>query len=1061
MPTKIWGGQRVSGWLAGGSSLAWGLCLFWGAGCADGEMSRQPAAAPAKSETTAPIERADPMQIANTPLPQGSTPKMEPMLGAAFPELGSTAFETAKDVDDGSRRPSRGGDFDDGRAETAGDAVPPPAGPTATAPATAAPVPAAGNPGVTPGAAPQQPRDAAGNTASSAAMREIVEADVVQAQGDVLYVLNRYRGLVLIDMSQPDSPYVIGRVPFQAVPVDMYLRDKRAYIVMSDYFSYWQWDKGADPQGFHGSQLLVVDVTNPARPETLTGFPIDGQVTDTRIVGDVLYSVSKRNPEYWRYDVQDWKDTTWVMSIDISDVANIRQVEKQEFPGAANLIQVYETALSIAALDPNYYLTDEDNAQQTLITLVDISDPKGAIKVGGKAYVPGSVQDKFKMDLSGGALRVISQNWYWRPETAATLTVFDASDPAKLVQRAQIAVANDVPSAQRYVQPQATRFAGTSMFINLCWYDVTQQRCRMDLYDLKVVDKPERVASLDVDGDVTHFEVRGQRLLSLGRHYVYNQPSPVQIALYDVADLRTARRLAAVDLGNDWSGSEALNDYKAFKVLEDQHMLLLPLNWVQLDVNGARRGVSGAQIVDWQNDQLTVRGRLAQAGQVERVLSFRDRVISVSTKQVQVIDARDRDRPVATANLFLVRTVLDVFDIKGYQVQLAADEEDNQFRFYVLPFGEDDMAKSVAELPVDGYVQYQIRSGDIVHLIGFTPGPGQQTIRNADFSDPLKPRWRGRYDIPQEIQHIYNGGYASYYDHYWNINAGQPLENDLLPVTVRVVNAAADGRRFYKNYLRILDLRNADAPRLAAGSIEMPEYPFVNKVSHGKILYSTHTEPALDKNGNPKLYHERYFLDRVDASDPEKLVVLPKINIPGRLVDVDASGKLLYTVDYQWDEQGRRRNSFNVLHLEGDKASLNTVLPVGDEIDRARYLDREVWLSTHSYPWYGRNDDSPDSRQPYTRLTRLRFDEQAKLQSMAAHNVDGYHFDLLDVVGDDVYLASSYPTGLLVLDTSDFANPTVLGAARTVGYVSKIVHNGDYLYFPMRSYGVRRMQAVR
>jgi hypothetical protein len=222
-----------------------------------------------------------------------------------------------------------------------------------------------------------------------------------------------------------------------------------------------------------------------------------------------------------------------------------------------------------------------------------------------------------------------------------------------------------------------------------------------------------------------------------------------------------------------------------------------------------------------------------------------------------------------------------------------------------------------------------------------------------------------------------------------------------------------------------------------------------------------HTEPALDKNGNPKLYHERYFLDRIDASDPDHLVALPKVNIPGRLVDVDNSGKLLYTVDYQWDELGRRRNAFEVLHLDGDTATLNTVLPVGDEIDRARYLDREVWLSTHSYPWYGRNDDSPDSRQPYTRLTRLRFDDQAKLLSMDAHDVDGYHFDLLDVVGSDVYLASSYPTGVLVLDTSDFANPMVLGAARTVGYVSKIVHDGDYLYFPMSSYGVRRMHAVR
>jgi hypothetical protein len=58
-----------------------------------------------------------------------------------------------------------------------------------------------------------------------------------------------------------------------------------------------------------------------------------------------------------------------------------------------------------------------------------------------------------------------------------------------------------------------------------------------------------------------------------------------------------------------------------------------------------------------------------------------------------------------------------------------------------------------------------------------------------------------------------------------------------------------------------------------------------------------------------------------------------------------------------------------------------------------------------------------------------------------------------------VYLASSYPTGLLTLDTTDFANPRIVSTARTIGYVSKIVHKGDYLYMPMGSYGVRRAAA--
>jgi len=92
-------------------------------------------------------------------------------------------------------------------------------------------------------------------------------------------------------------------------------------------------------------------------------------------------------------------------------------------------------------------------------------------------------------------------------------------------------------------------------------------------------------------------------------------------------------------------------------------------------------------------------------------------------------------------------------------------------------------------------------------------------------------------------------------------------------------------------------------------------------------------------------------------------------------------------------------------------------------------------------------------------LTRLRFDQSGALTSEDKHDVSGYHFDLLDVEGTRVYLASSYPTGLLILDMNDFANPAILGASRTVGYVSKLVREGDYLYLPMGSYGVRRVQA--
>jgi hypothetical protein len=1012
----------------------------------------------------------DPMQIAQMDVPKGPPVQESGLDGALFPKPNATTFETAKALE-GSES---GNGSEHGVASS-----PSTAGPgLLTPPPSGQPLPAAGNPGSASdgpsgaaGVPAQMPVTTAPTTpgvnpsanAASDAMREIVEADIVQAQGDILYLLNRYRGLVLVDMSMPDAPFVRGRVPFQAEPVDMYLRNGKAYIVMSDYFTYWQFDSDSDPLGFHGSQLLVVDVVDPSHPAINGSFAVQGEVTDTRIVGDVLYAVSRRNPDYWRYDTQDWEDTSWVLSIDMHDPSAIRKVDEKEFRGAANLIQVYQTALSVAAIDPNYYLVDDDNARQTKITYVDISDPNGAIVVGGSAYVPGAVEDKFKMDLDKGQLRVISQDWYWQSATPGALTIFDATAPGQLRQRAQIPVANDAGSFNSPATPGATRFVGPDLFVNLCWY-ASVQVCRLDFYDLNNPDQPARVGMMPVDGAITHFESRGDRLLALGTYPNGNWGSQPQIALFNVADLRNVTRLSTVQLGDSGSNfgtsSIALQDYKAFKVLDDLQMILLPINWADQST-GQYVSKQGAQIVDWKNDVLTQRGRVAQDGYVERAIAFKNRVLSISTSQLQVIDATNRDLPVVTANLYLVRNVVDVFNVQGKQVQLAVAENDDTWRFFVLPFGEDDMAKSLVELPVDGYPVYQIRNGDFIAVVSMSKLDGSQSIRIADFTNPLQPRWRGLFRIDEDIDHIYSGTYRNYwsfYDYYWNPNAGEPLDSKYFPITARTVKGDPTGRRYYENTLRLIDLSNPDQPHLAQGALGMPDFPFVNKVSHGKVLYSTHTEPALDANGNPKKYHERYFVDRVDATDPNALKLLAKVNIPGRLVDVDAAGKLLYTIDYQWDEHGQRRNSFNVVRLDGDAATLVTVLEVGDEIARARYLDREVWFSTHSYPWYGRNDDSPDSRQPYTRLTRLRFDDQGNVATKDQHDVSGYHFDLLDVEGTKVYLASSYPTGLLILDAQDFANPMILGASRTIGYVSKLVREGDYLYLPMGSYGVRRVQ---
>jgi len=124
--------------------------------------------------------------------------------------------------------PSQAGTgFDNRSRDTQGGA--PAANPEGNAPAAAAP-------------APQE--------------RLIEESDVYKIVGNHLFVLNRYRGLKIVDISDLDRPRVVGREQIFGYPREMYIRGSRAYIIVSDYYTYWREPVAAAdvaPSWFHGS----------------------------------------------------------------------------------------------------------------------------------------------------------------------------------------------------------------------------------------------------------------------------------------------------------------------------------------------------------------------------------------------------------------------------------------------------------------------------------------------------------------------------------------------------------------------------------------------------------------------------------------------------------------------------------------------------------------------------------------------------------------------------------------------------------------------------------------
>jgi hypothetical protein len=92
--------------------------------------------------------------------------------------------------------------------------------------------------------------------------------------------------------------------------------------------------------------------------------------------------------------------------------------------------------------------------------------------------------------------------------------------------------------------------------------------------------------------------------------------------------------------------------------------------------------------------------------------------------------------------------------------------------------------------------------------------------------------------------------------------------------------------------LTLVDLSNPAAPRLG-GSIELAQgSSFTNLVAQGTTLLASHAEPIA---GQPDKV--RFFVDRVDASDPDAPQKLAPVNTPGSLLVTEA-GRLV-TVDYK------------------------------------------------------------------------------------------------------------------------------------------------------------------
>ncbi len=768
--------------------------------------------------------------------------------------------------------------------------------------------------------------------------RLITEADIIQTNGDTLYALSRYSGLSIIDLANPDQPRVLGRKALGGEPFEMYL-DGAHVVAMFNGWGHYQTLEDGGWEWVVSSHVQVLDATDPSEIGEVASFDLPGQIADSRIVGDVLYTVTFENG--WCWDCQPEANTT-VSSFDVSNLASPSLVDQEVLSDGG---YDYGWQRSISVTDERIYVGGvdwgSDDYGSSTIQIVDISDSEGQLAVGASVHVAGQILSRWQMDEHEGVLRVVSQPWntsvYPRVET------FQVHSSSSVTPLGSTELITPVPESLR-----AVRFDGERAFAI-----TAEQTDPLYTIDLSDPAAPYVAGFLEIPGWVYHIEPRGDRLLALGFDGAAAGGS-LNVSLFDVSDMTSPTLRKRAHFGGDWGNFAEDQDriHKAFKILPELGLLLVPFSAYEWDDYGCGGYDSGVQLIDWANDDLDKRGVAPIRGQARRAFMHGDRLMALSDEQLRSFDITDRDAPETRGQLQLSAHVSQVAISGEHVVRMSADWWTTEPRLEIVsasdpaaiePLGALDLGAALASAEGDescwGWSYWSARMfvhGSTVALVWPSWSGASARVVLVDVSDPTRPRAGAHLDLPMDV---YNYGWWVGRD---VISNGDTIAQIGPTLAFQELFAAPGQYEIAGARVRFLDISNPDAPALLPPVALPAGHGYTGLVTDGSRFLLSHWEPADDLPGKV-----RFYLDRIDVTLPLVPVLLEKINVPGSLVAFDRSSSNLVTVDY---DRVQFPSTLSECYARGYDATFDTYADVdpdawGEEVGLCTVLDRKLQLS--------------------------------------------------------------------------------------------------------------------
>jgi hypothetical protein len=916
-------------------------------------------------------------------------------------------------------------------------------------------------------------------TPTSGTPRTVQETDLYRLEGNRLYYLNSYRGLMVFDVTDPDHPALLGRSAIFGDPVDMIVRNGVATVVIGDWFGAMD-----DGTPFHGSIVRGLDATDPAHIQVLGEAKLGGWVRDDRVVGDVIYAVSEDYGWWYGYYASDAvgggvsQPAVVVSSVSFAN-RTIAQVDELRFPGFTGVFNVTPNAIMLASAVQDGNGSPYGGNGRTSLLYLDISDPAGQIVKRGSLAVAGQVNGwgadngRWNLDFADGkTAHVIGQQYSYNGNYNSNyvLSTVDFSNPSAPALASALTIPNTGWGAaarfdtnRLYLSPQGNFFDGNN-------------GTPFQVYDLTSATAPRLAGTVSVPGQVWNIlPAPGSRIFALGNDYGSGgEGSPVTLHYLDVSDPAAPVVLGTSAFGQGWAWTPAAGTFKAFTMDAAKGLVVLPFSGWNWGPGGGYN--NGLQLIEFTPTGVTTAGTAQTRGWVERGIFVGSRLVSLSDLSLAVVDYTDPLAPHVMTELTLARNVVTTQPTGDAVAEISSDWWDNdtsssQVRMLPVANVEEaaDTGTGIPTLDVAGvnartfsngnyaYIVTNVRTGAACTAEGkYGNGSCNQRAQQVQVLDLSSGAavLRGKIQLPADSWGWYGWGWEGFWwFDWWGGDEVAQVGGDALAFRRWSPSYDANGNYVDSNSeLFVVDLSNPDAPHLASTVIQDdPNAWWGNLKVVGETLYTTHYEWIDDPKSERGWV--KYYLDSIDLSDRTHPRIGAKINVPGLLVGGDASDpSLVYTIDYRWGSDAAV-NDFDVLRLHGSTASLVSHTPISGWVGSTFVNGKQAYMSAQQYTRDGSTGTS-------------RVDLHAIDLTNPAHPRDRIVSDegwgwLLSVVGDRALVTSGWggSQAIDVYQLVDGKKPKFEQTIRTRGWgVNSVSRQDDTLFLSSGYWGVQKVQ---